>query len=322
MAGSAAVAAMAAMAVMLAVTVATVAGQQQIPTGPTVNGLPTWYNLAKSGTLGNSSAPCAAPVLNQGMCGSCYAFSSSLIYAGTTCMTTAAADSLLELSPQYTLGVQHEANIVQNTGDYAGQSPCNGGWPEYTLNLLLAESQVATCDSKCQTGCLPYVEATCTVDSNGVESNCHTYSTSCQSGAAPRPAPANAMGVYYLGGSWDATLGPLKAVVKQWLVAFGPVGICIDACTDFMNYFMDYPTDYSDYSTYWRQQGRTPNPVIPFYGKCTDDPNHAVTIVGWYDVVVDNSSDTYWIVQNRSVNSAVPRVLCCVVLCYCVVWSE
>eukprot|EP00053_Salpingoeca_punica_P010577 m.95061 g.95061 ORF g.95061 m.95061 type:complete len:540 (-) comp15438_c0_seq2:328-1947(-) len=257
--------------------------------------LPQVFNLAQSGTLGNSSSLCSKGVLSQGMCGSCYAFTSSTVFGMSSCaVATGNAKDPLTLSPQFTLGM-----IYEEVYKAAGQSPCGGGDIAQTLWYLSQESQYGSCDTTaCETGCLPYTESNCVIDSNGVATNCKAFSTACVTGSTFQSS-APPMNVMYVAGSWDTGLANFKTEVKEWLVNNGPVGIAIDACDGWVDYFVNYNTYLQQYQSYFKQQKWPYNPVLPFPSTCNNsDTDHAVTIVGWYDVVVDKTGDTYWIVQN------------------------
>lgn len=76
----------------------------------------------------------SGPVLNQGMCGSCYANSGAEVIAIQLCLALQAqfgTQQFVQVSPQYTMSIAR-SNIAASTGGQVSQ-PCAGGSPLYSV---------------------------------------------------------------------------------------------------------------------------------------------------------------------------------------------
>ena len=68
------------------------------------------------------------------------------------------APAFLNASPQYVLDLNYNTNNVD---------PCDGGVPASMINLVASSGSLATCQTGCSAGCLPYNAVDCLEMSSG-----------------------------------------------------------------------------------------------------------------------------------------------------------
>eukprot|EP00743_Colponemidia_sp_Colp-15_P000828 GILK01000914.1.p1 GENE.GILK01000914.1~~GILK01000914.1.p1 ORF type:complete len:407 (-),score=38.71 GILK01000914.1:131-1303(-) len=207
---------------------------------------------------------CVRPVLNQNVCGSCYAFSTASAAADRMCINTGGA-FMAQLSPQ---------SLVSCSSVTLG---CKGG------NTYLAARYVVTdglemCDRDCTGGCRPYLSAKCREEDDAARDGCTGWHKKCPSTCADN-SPAQR----YVAKDWHMAKLPLMKLNEQALrreiFENGPVVASFDVYTDFSQFFAYHPQGvYSKTSGAEKRGG------------------HAVKVVGWG---VEASTNTpYWLIQN------------------------
>jgi len=186
---------------------------------------------------------CSTSILNQGRCGSCWAFSATgaltdryCIYSGNLTDT-----SNLVLSPQPLISC---SNITGNGYDNA----CGGGAMVVAWNFL-AQSGTTTCASDCKAGCSPYKSANCQNDPK--HNGCFPCTSTCSSGMPSRYFSPNYGRIMSVNG------------MMQAIQADGPVQTCFGVYENFHSYNIGNPK-----AIYTAASGA-------FLG------NHCVRITGW-----------------------------------------
>lgn len=213
----------------------------------------------------------SGPVLDQGYCGSCYAFSAATVTAAHAGYTSTA------ISPQNIVSCNAYYTPRDETLD---QTPydngCDGGIPVQMLDFLEYHG-AATCTLGCTAGCVPYVSGTPTSTHA-----CASY-TDCYVPACPtRCASGSQLSAYthHANSPWCITFNQywqgIEATIRYEILQHGPVSATFMVYDDFFTFFKNTPG-----GIYTSTAG-------------VDGGGHAVVIVGWGSTAGQN----YWLVQN------------------------
>jgi len=153
---------------------------------------------------------CAAFILNQEDCGSCWSFCSVEAFADRMCITgEAAAGTIVAMEP-----------ILECSRD-AG---CNGGEPKVAWDYMITNGST-TCTSQCFSGCAPYDSG------NGKTPKCHQGT--CDSGSK--------WSVTYNGGSFENLKNGDITGFQTELYNNGPLQACFTVYNNFYTYFDLHP---------------------------------------------------------------------------------
>lgn len=221
--------------------------------------IPTFFDAR------NAWPGCISPILDQGHCGSCWAYATAQTLTDRLCIAGRAANRTIErlLSPQQHISCDHTC-VVPST-QVGCNDGCNGGtlvasW-FYTASVGLVG---ATCIPA--TSAYTGVSGTCpALDANGVP----TCSASCADSNSPVACNNTAFKsgpCYYI---------TKVAAMQTEIMTRGTLMAGMVAYDDFLSY---------ESGIYVR------NPDSPAYG------GHAVRIIGWG---TSSSGVDYWIIANQ-----------------------
>lgn len=216
--------------------------------------MPASYNF-------HSQSGCFVGIMDQGQCGSCYAFSTAAAASDRLCL---AQNTKRVLSPQEILDCGKGKAWFGTTG-------CNGGDP-YQAALLMKNGYPSSDTIELQGGCRPY---TCYSGSCSTNPTC---SATCKDGTTATKYKAT-----------GATR--ISGVDNMRLEIYnnGPITAGYDICNSFYTFFNDANNAGKVYSTACSSSSSD------YMG------GHAVSIVGWgTDAngvaywLIANSWDTWW----------------------------
>ena len=175
-------------------------------------------------------------IRNQGQCGSCWAFA---VMGSLECGVGIRDGSAPDLSEQWLVSC-------------CGLGGCNGEWPGNAANYLLANGPLDQCGLRVA----PW-EADFPYQGADVPCTC------------PEDRPYTIESWAFIGPQWGT---PSEAQLKQAILDYGPITVCVYADSAFQYYTGDV------------------------FNACTNgDVNHAVVLVGWDDA---QGSDGVWILRN------------------------
>eukprot|EP01122_Echinamoeba_exundans_P016740 TRINITY_DN8581_c0_g1_i1.p1 TRINITY_DN8581_c0_g1~~TRINITY_DN8581_c0_g1_i1.p1 ORF type:complete len:399 (+),score=46.03 TRINITY_DN8581_c0_g1_i1:199-1395(+) len=223
--------------------------------------------------LNATEARCISDILDQGRCGSCYAFAASGILSDRLCrglgFQNSPAQNKSTVSPQPLISCAKTSN------------GCNGGWVDRSWTYF-SSSPVLTCSNVCQRGCYPYSSGVgCTDDKN--QTGCAPCHTACDDGSqidSKLRADSGRAGFIYPHDFYNQTAAIMLEVMTN-----GPVSTCFDIFEDFFSFFRKNPRGVYMGSKERVMAGR-----------------HCVRIIGWgsSEEIVGNATQVvpYWIVAN------------------------
>eukprot|EP01130_Rhizamoeba_saxonica_P000832 TRINITY_DN10737_c0_g1_i1.p1 TRINITY_DN10737_c0_g1~~TRINITY_DN10737_c0_g1_i1.p1 ORF type:complete len:386 (-),score=86.81 TRINITY_DN10737_c0_g1_i1:65-1222(-) len=217
-------------------------------------GLPAEYNAVES----EDYQGCYTSILNQGQCGSCWAFSAVGALTDRYCLKKGKFDQNANevISPQDLISCTTE---IGNGYDNA----CGGGSMEVGWKFLYNQGS-STCANDCTSGCSPYTSANCKGDTN--HDGCSACKNSCSSSGSFNTYKSSGY-TFYRGATR----------IAQAIQHDGPVQTCFAIYQNFYSFNSeDSKAIYNNVSG-------------GFQG------NHCVKITGWS---TSSDGTPYWIVAN------------------------
>ena len=215
----------------------------------------------------NPSNDWLSPVKNQGICGSCWAFSA-----------VGVAESVINIAqgdPTYDLNLS-EQYLVTDCHMVSGYQTCCGGWKDDAL-AYIRDSGIP------DDGCLPYVDGTgCTCRDGTCDDtdNQYPYTRECNYRTGGECSDQECSDRC---GDWSSRLVNIQSygglgfnaadsTIKQYLINFGPLAVSVGIGSTVGGGFGG----------------------DDIYECSSTDTNHAVAIVGYEDV----GESGYWIIRN------------------------
>lgn len=206
---------------------------------------------------------CIPAIMNQGSCGSCYAFSGVQVLSSHMCIATN-GNTNVQLSPQHIVS-------CGSGSAWTGSNGCDGGWPVAVYNFV-KNSGCTSCTSRCTSGCNKYVSG----DGRTIPS-CRTSGT-C-------PSSSSSLYLYKWGFDQGGYFDPSTPIstIQQYILNYGPISAAFMVTQQFYDFFSS-------------------NPSGVFKSSCPsswNDPRslggHAVVIIGWGTA---SDGTPYWLLAN------------------------
>jgi len=161
---------------------------------------------------------CAEYILNQGHCGSCWAFSAAESLTDRYCIYNGEfKSSVTTLSPQALVSC-----------DNSTSSGCNGGWEQSAWQYMTTKG-LPTCTDTCTSGCSPYLSTNCEEGHDTRHDGCTACPTKCVDTEVWQPHKASSYGAIGNGN------------VRNELMTNGPVQACFTIYSNFITFFQATP---------------------------------------------------------------------------------
>jgi len=209
----------------------------------------------------NHFTDCVGEILNQGACGSCWAFGAAESFTDRNCiwgLTQFKTQNQLSNSPQDIVSCDSQAD------------GCNGGWAQSAWSII--SGGISTCTDTCFSGCHPYTSYNCSEGSQGANNGCE----SCPGAQCSDKTKYSK----YAGGN-NAAIGSygqytVVQAMQVEIMTNGPVESCFTVYENFFSFFADYPDGIYDSISGGVAGG------------------HCIKIIGWNNT----GPIPYWIVAN------------------------